>query len=66
MNDKTNETMNTTNTMNTNASKWKKALKWVALIYAAIVLLDWLLDGRLRKLLPGRRRDQGQTQDTKI
>jgi len=36
---------------------WKKALKWIALALASVVVLDWLLDGRLRNRLPGKRRD---------
>jgi hypothetical protein len=35
--------------------KWKKALKWIALTLASIVVLDWLFDGRLRERLPFRR-----------
>ena len=50
---------NNPNTMNTNTNtpKWKKALKWIALALASIVVLDWLLDGRLRDRLPGKRRE---------
>lgn len=36
--------------------KWKKALKWVVLLLASLVVFDWLLDGRLRERLPLRRR----------
>ena len=46
------------NTMNTNTPKWKKALKWLVLALASIVVIDWLLDGRLRKRMPGKRRDK--------
>jgi len=34
---------------------WKKALKWVGLALVSCVVLDWLLDGRLRQRLPLRR-----------
>jgi hypothetical protein len=47
---------------NLNAPRWKKALKWIALVLASVVVLDWLLDGRLRKRLPLRqRRDEATT-----
>jgi len=39
---------------------WKKALKWIALALGSIVVLDWLLDGRLRDRLPWKRRDSGR------
>ncbi len=35
---------------------WKKALKWIAATLVAVVVLDWLLDGRLRQRLSFRRR----------
>lgn len=34
---------------------WKKALNWIALALASVVVLDWLLGGRLRARLPFRR-----------
>ncbi|MGA2660642.1 MAG: hypothetical protein ABSH34_24400 [Verrucomicrobiota bacterium] len=37
-------------------AKWKKALRWIALTLASLVVLDWLLDGRLRQRLPLRRK----------
>ena len=40
---------------NFNVPFWKKALKWVGLALASVVVLDWLLDGRLRQRLPFRR-----------
>ena len=40
---------------NVNMPMWKKALKWIALALVSCVLLDWLLDGRLRERLPFRR-----------
>ena len=43
---------------NTNTPKWKKALKWTALTLVSLVVLDWLLDGRLRKRMPGKRRER--------
>lgn len=39
-----------------NTPKWKKALKWLGLALVVAVILDWVLDGRLRSRLPGRRR----------
>ncbi len=36
----------------------KKALKWIALAIASVVVLDWPLDGRLRKQMPGKRRER--------
>ena len=38
-----------------NTPMWKKALKWIALALVSIVVLDWLLDGRLRDRLPFRK-----------
>lgn len=46
------------NNPDTNTPKWKKTLKWLALILGSLVVLDWLLDGRLRKRLPGNRRER--------
>lgn len=43
---------------NADTSQWKQALKWTALALISVVALDWLLDGRLRKSLPGRRKDR--------
>jgi hypothetical protein len=40
---------------NFNMSFWKKALKWIGLTLVSCVVLDWLLDGRLRQRLPFRR-----------
>jgi hypothetical protein len=40
---------------NFNMSFWKKALKWIALALVSCVVLDWLLDGRLRERLPFHR-----------
>ncbi len=37
-------------------SIWKKTLKWIATGLVAVVVLDWLLDGRLRQRLSFRRR----------
>ena len=34
---------------------WKKALKWIVVVIISAVVLDWLLDGRLRRWLPFRR-----------
>ena len=51
MNDTPNNPMN-------NTPKWKPALKWLALALGSIVVLDWLLDGRLRKRMPGKRRER--------
>ena len=48
---------------NPNTSKWKKAFKYTALALVSVVVLDWLLDGRLRKRLPGKRRDRNNTID---
>lgn len=42
--------------LNTNTPMWKKALKWIALALASVVVLDWLLDGRVRGWLPFRRK----------
>lgn len=47
-----------------NQPKWKQVLKQAALVLASIVLLDWLLDGRLRRWLPGRRRDRSHNLPT--
>ncbi|MEI7940327.1 MAG: hypothetical protein WCK27_26900 [Verrucomicrobiota bacterium] len=47
---------------NFNMSFWKKALKWVSLALVSCVVLDWLLDGRLRERLPFRR--QGKQSPT--
>ena len=38
-----------------NTPMWKKALKWIALTLVSVVVLDWLLDGRLRERLPLRK-----------
>jgi len=38
-----------------NTPMWKKALKWIALTLVSVVVLDWLLDGRLRERLPFRK-----------
>ena len=40
---------------NVNMPVWKKVLKWIALALVSCVVLDWLLDGRLRERLPFRR-----------
>jgi len=37
------------------APLWKKTLKLIALALGAAVILDWMLDGRLRARLPFRR-----------
>ena len=44
---------------NVNMPVWKKVLKWIALALVSCVVLDWLLDGRLRQRLP-LRRNRGQ------
>jgi len=41
--------------INENTPKWKKALKWAALALTSVVVIDWLLDGRLRSRMPGKR-----------
>jgi len=40
---------------NFNMLFWKKALKWIGLALVSCVVLDWLLEGRLRERLPFRR-----------
>lgn len=48
------------NNPSTNTPKWKRALKWLAFALASVVILDWLLDGRLRKSLPLRRKERSE------
>ncbi len=46
---------------NTNIPTWKRVLRWIAATLVAVVVLDWLFDGRLRERLPFRRKsDQKQ------
>lgn len=46
---------------NPDTPMWKKVLNWIALTLVSIIVLDWLLDGRLRKRLPFGR-DTSRTQ----
>ena len=39
---------------------WKKMVKWITGTLVAAVVIDWLLDGRLRQQLPLRRNKDQQ------
>jgi hypothetical protein len=41
--------------MTMNAATWKQILRWLLTALASLVILDWILDGRLRRHLPGRQ-----------
>ncbi len=43
---------------NNDMPKWKKVLRWIAAALVAVVVVDWLLDGRLRRRLPYKSRRQ--------
>ncbi|MGZ4964144.1 MAG: hypothetical protein ACXWC8_16420 [Limisphaerales bacterium] len=44
----------------TNIPMWKKIMKWAVGALLAVIVIDWLVDGRLRDRLPGRNKKGAQ------